>query len=236
HVFVEKPPCFSLSELQSLIKLQGQQHGMPGLQKRFSTINQLLESHRLKPTTYSCRYLTGAYPEGDAVFELFIHPVDNCIQLFGEIKDIQINTSAKNNVTSFLSVQHTNGVTGMVHLSTDHSWQCAVDELEINTNEAIFQASYPNKLVSIEKPSHFLNIPFEKIFQTPVVKKVYLDNTGFIPVANKNNIAMQGFSGEIAHFTNSVEKNKYSGKHSLQSLITTYEVLEKIKATLGHRQ
>jgi len=124
----------------------------------------------------------------------------------------------------------------MVHLSTDHSWQFPVDELEINTNEAVFQASYPNKLVSIEKPSRFLNIPLEKIFQTPAVTKVYLDNTGFIPVASKNNIVMQGFSGEIAHFTNSVEQNKYNEHHNLQSLVKTYEVLEKIKANTGNSQ
>ncbi|THU32939.1 Gfo/Idh/MocA family oxidoreductase [Niastella caeni] len=235
HVFVEKPPCFSLQELQNLIKLQGPQHGMPGLQKRFSPINKLLEPFRLKTTTYCYRYLTGAYPEGDAVFELFIHPVDNCIRLFGNIQNIQVNTSLKNNITCFLSIQHTNGITGMVHLSTDHSWQFPVDELEMNTPGAIFQASYPNKLISIEKSSRFLNIPLEKIFQTPVVKKVHLDNTGFIPVAGKNNLAMQGFSGEIAHFTNSVEQSKYSEQHSLQSLVTTYEVLEKIKTGIGNR-
>lgn len=233
HVFVEKPPCFSVQELHALIKLQGQQHCMPGLQKRFSQINQLLEPHRSKTTTYSCRYLTGAYPEGDAVLELFIHPVDNCIRLFGDVQSIQINTSLKNNITCFISVQHTNGITGIIHLSTDHSWQFPVDELEINTQAAVFQASYPNKLVSIEKPARFMNIPFEKIFPAPVVKKVHLDNTGFVPVAGKNNIAMQGFSGEITHFVNSVEQNKYTEQHSLQSLIATYEVLEKIKARLG---
>lgn len=233
HVFIEKPPCFSSQELHALIKLQGQQHAMPGLQKRFSQINQLLEPYRSKATTYSCRYLTGAYPEGDVLFELFIHPVDNCIRLFGDVQSIQINTSLKNNTTCFLTIQHTNGVTGMIHLSTDHSWQFPVDELEINTQAAVFQASYPNKLVSIEKASRFLNIPLEKIFPTPVVKKIHLDNTGFVPVAGKNNIAMQGFSGEIEHFVKSVEQNKYTPEHSLQSLITTYEVLEKIKAHLN---
>lgn len=236
HVFVEKPPCFSLQELHSLIKLQGQQHCMPGLQKRFSQINQLFEPYRSKATTYSCRYLTGAYPEGDAVLELFIHPVDNCIRLFGEAQSVQLNTSLKNNITCFISIQHKNGITGIIHLSTDHSWQFPVDELEINTQSAVFQASYPNKLISTEKAGRFLNIPLEKVFPTPVVKKVHLDNTGFIPAADKNNIAMQGFSGEIAHFINSVEQNKFTDQHSLQSLIGTYEVLDKIKAHLNSKQ
>lgn len=236
HVFVEKPPCASLQELQSLIKLQGQQYCMPGLQKRFSAINQLLEPHRLKTTTYNYRYLTGSYPEGDAVFELFIHPVDNCIQLFGEIESVSISTNLKTNITCFLSVQHKNGITGMIHLSTDHSWQFPVDELEINTHAAVFQAAYPNKLISLEKSHRLLNIPFEKIFQTPAVKKVHLDYTGFTPVASKNNIALQGFSGEIVHFIKSVEQNKFMERHSLHSLIPTYELLEKIKTHLGNKQ
>lgn len=225
HVFVEKPPCLSLEELKMLIQHQGALHCIPGLQKRFSTINRLLKPHLAKPVSYSYRYLTGAYPEGDPIFEIFIHPVDNVIQLFGEIKNIHIT---KYNATYFLSITHHTGSTGVLHLSTDHSWNQPVDELEINTHAAVFQATYPNKLVSIPKPARILNIPLEKVIKTPGNIRVHFDNTGFNPVAENNPVKTQGFLGEIAYFAGLVEGFEKDKRFDLRNLEPTYNLLSAL--------
>jgi virulence factor len=228
HVFVEKPPCLSMEELNVLLQHQGAQHCIPGLQKRFSTINRLLKPLLSKAVTYNYRYLTGAYPEGDFIFEIFIHPVDNLVHLFGGIKDIHIQAS-KNNLTYFLSITHTNGISGMLQISTDHTWAFPVDELEINTTSQIIQATYPNKLISIDKPARLLNIPLEKVFHTPGTVRVHFDNTGFIPVGDNNPVVTQGFLGELAYFAGLTEGSVKNKHFDLKDLAPTYAILEKIK-------
>lgn len=229
QVFVEKPPCFSLSNLEALIQLQGTNNCQTGLQKRFSTINALLRPHLPKAKTYSYRYLTGPYPEGDALFELFIHPVDNIIQLFGPIRTSSIHYAGKDNGTFFIHLIHENNVQGVLQASTDNSWQYAIDELEINTATHILNASYPFKLTGTQKPLRFFNLPLEKILKTPVQQKVYLDNNAFALTAANNTLSQQGFLGEIEHFVKMTEEGRLDEKHTLKSLLSTYELLEKMK-------
>lgn len=228
HVFVEKPPCLSMHELKTLLQNQGALHCIPGLQKRFCRVNRLLKPYLAKPVSYSYRYLTGAYPEGDFVFEIFMHPVDNLVQLFGEVTDIHVQPSASRQ-SFFLTVAHASGTTGMVQLSTEHSWSFPVDELEINTASQVFQASYPNKLISIQKSSRVLNIPLEKVFKSPGTIRVHFDNTGFIPVADNNPVVTQGFLGEIAYFAGLTEGTVRNKHYDLKDLLPTYTILEKIK-------
>ena len=87
-LFIEKPPCKDERELMFLtdtIKLYGSQHIVVGLQRRFAPATQILKK-RLKDDGkrhYHYRYLTGLYPEGDTLLDLFIHPLDYVIFLFG---------------------------------------------------------------------------------------------------------------------------------------------------------
>ena len=88
-LFIEKPPCRTLEELDTLIDLQ-RLHGLPvvmvGLQKRYAPAIQLLKKRLNKERliNYDLHYLTGAYPEGDALLDLYIHPLDLVSFLFGK--------------------------------------------------------------------------------------------------------------------------------------------------------
>ncbi|MDP4250200.1 MAG: Gfo/Idh/MocA family oxidoreductase, partial [Bacteroidota bacterium] len=59
HVFIEKPVCYSLKDLQNLISLQQNSICIPGLQKRFCKINQLLKKKSSDTSSYHYRYLSG---------------------------------------------------------------------------------------------------------------------------------------------------------------------------------
>ena len=234
QVFVEKPPCYSLAELRTLIQHQQGVHCQTGLQRRFSTINQLLKPFLPKAKTYSYRYLTGAYPEGNPLFDLYIHPIDNILQLFGTVKDCSIHYTGKESATFFIRFTHTNHIQGMLQLSTDFSWQYAVDEMEINTTSGILQAHYPYRLTGIQKPVRFLNLPLEKILKTPMQQKIYLDTNAFGLTAANNSLALQGFVGELEHFVKVTEQDIGDEQHQLQSLLGTYEMLEKMKQAMSH--
>jgi virulence factor len=230
HVFVEKPLCYSVKDLQELISLQQKSICVPGLQKRFCRINQLLKKKKLSDTTsYQYRYLCGPYPEGDPVIELFIHPIDNVIQLFGNavIRNI-LKVQKHGNLTIFIMLGHVSGVAGCIELSTDYSWSSPVDYLEINRQNEIIKASYPYHLTGLSKPKAVLGLPVEKVIKQPAIQKTYLDNTGFAPIAENNSLILQGFFGEIEHFVRSVEEDRLNDEHKLTGLLNTYEILEAI--------
>ena len=80
-LFIEKPPCQTLAELDVLINLQHLYASpvvMVGLQKHYAPSIQLLRK-RLRHErliSYDLHYLTGSYPEGNALLDLYIHPLD----------------------------------------------------------------------------------------------------------------------------------------------------------------
>jgi virulence factor len=228
-VFVEKPPCYSLQELTKLIAHPRSQYCMAGLQKRFSTVNELLQPYCASAIDYSYRYFTGPYPEGDAAVELFIHPIDNLIWLFGDVENVHIQPSLKNDQGRIISIAHKNKVTGVMHLSTDHSWKTPVDEMMVNTQSAVLDAAYPNLLTATKKSPVFFNIPIEKISKRPVTKQILLDNNNFVPTVPNNTIAAQGFLGEIEFFLKMTESNELQARHHLQSLVPVYSIIERFK-------
>ena len=130
-LFIEKPPCENERELKSLtdtVKLYGSQHIVVGLQRRFAPATQILQKQlRIGGERhYHYRYLTGLYPEGDAMLDLFIHPLDYVTFLFGKarVKAAEEMCSKDGAQTLFIVLEH-QGITGMLELSTDYSWQDA---------------------------------------------------------------------------------------------------------------
>ena len=96
-LFIEKPPCQSLQELDALIdkqRLYGSPIAMVGLQKRYAPAVQILQKHLRKEhlISYDLHYLTGNYPEGDAPLDLYIHPLDLVTHLFGKPSSALLNS------------------------------------------------------------------------------------------------------------------------------------------------
>jgi virulence factor len=231
HVFIEKPVCNNSRELSELVGMQKSSICVPGLQKRFGLINQLLNQFKLqkRTLTYSYRYCTGNYPEGNPVHELFIHPVDNIIQLFGRPRTFTIQSTKKNSgVTYQLLIIHDSGINGMVELSTNYSWKEAVDEMVINLDNETLNVSYPNELTGTGKQSNIAGIPLEKISQGPLIRKIYFDNKQFSSMLETNNLSIQGFYPELKHFVSLVERNRNDNYGKLETLLATYDLLDKL--------
>ena len=87
-LFIEKPPCINSSELNELIDLEKSSKGivLAGVQKRYSPYYKTLKNNIKGAKYYSYKYQTGNYPEGDEILDLFIHPIDVAIYLFGAAK------------------------------------------------------------------------------------------------------------------------------------------------------
>lgn len=224
HVFVEKPPCATENELDELISLSKQQTSLVGFQKRYSAIAEILKKVK-GVTSYQYQYHTGGYPEGNAILDLFIHPIDLCIYLFGAINKHHI--IEKNN-TIFIQAEHQNGIVGQLSLSTAYSWSNPKETIEVNTQKGFYISENSNRLTLVEKSSSVLGIPLEKIARQPVVKKELLNSNGFIPLAEHNSLTTQGYYGEIKAFVDAVEKNQVKTPSDFQSLKNTFSFIDQL--------
>ncbi len=230
HVYAEKPLAYSIKELNELISISKGLICQAGLQRRFAPALKILKQHCQNTISYNYRFCVGAYPEGDSIYEIFIHPVDNVIQLFGnaELENISM-VSSGSSTTYFLILNH-NGVRGCIELSTGYSWQQSIDEMIVNTTDKIFTVIYPGHVSSVTKPATFFKLPMEKIFRQPLHQQIYLDNSGFLPVPETNSLQLMGFYPALLNFTNAVEKSQITLLEQPESLLPAYGILEKIKS------
>ena len=234
-VFVEKPPCSNMKELEELSSLvkASKKHCLVGLQKRYSSIYSILKKKLKNVNTYYFKFLTGAYPEGDEILDLFIHPLDVIGFLFGQTESRLIKIIRNgNNLTVFLIISHKDGTTGNVELSTNYTWNNAKEDLSVNTTEGIYISDGSFLLKYIAKSPSLIGIPLEKVFSLKQKEEILFKNTGFVPTGKFNQVYTQGYYGEIKTFTDLVEGRKVKNLTSPDSIKTTYELIEEIKQKL----
>ena len=234
-LFIEKPPCENERELRTLtdmIKLYGAKPIIVGLQRRFAPATQILKK-RLKGETirhYHYRYLTGLCPEGDILFDLFIHPLDYVTFLFGEakLKSLDVIRSRDGGQTLFLVLEHQE-ITGMLELSTDYSWQDAQEQLSISTDKGLYVLEKMEQLDFTPRRSAVLGIPLEKVFPNNVATICLYGRNNFVPTMANNQIVSQGFFSEIKTFADRVE-NHHEGNHALglESVSHVYSLMTEI--------
>lgn len=239
-LFIEKPPCENGRELESLVdtvNLYGSKHIVVGLQRRFAPATQILQKRLRKENKhhYHYRYLTGLYPEGDTLLDLFIHPLDYATFLFGEakIKKADAISCRDGGQTLFLILEHRD-ITGMLELSTDYSWQDAQEQLSISTDKGQYILDRMERLDFSPRRSAVLGIPLEKVFPNNIATVCLYGRNNFVPTIGNNQIVSQGFFSEIKTFTDMVENRmEASRRFGLDSIKATYSLLSEIKANIS---
>lgn len=241
-LFIEKPPCEDKRELKTLtdtVKLYGSQHIVVGLQRRFAPATQILKK-QLKgdgKRHYHYHYLTGLYPEGDTLLDLFIHPLDYVTFLFGEakIKSLDVIRSRDGGQTLFLILEHQD-IVGMLELSTDYSWQEAQEQLNISTDKGLYVLNKMEQLDFTPRRSTVLGIPLEKVFPNNITTICLYGRNNFVPTIGNNQIVSQGFFSEIKTFANMVE-NMYDTNHDLglESVRHVYSLITEIRNNISKK-
>lgn len=230
-LFIEKPPCQSVAQLHELVEQQlafGSSVVMVGLQQRYAPAVQLLKRQIRDghPLNYDIHYLTGAYPEGDSLLDLFIHPLDLVVWLFGRC-DIQSCVEIDGD-TYVLMLKHKN-VVGTVELSTCHSWHNAHQSLTIRTPKGSYYLNQTDELSFVPKPLSIMGLPFEKLGRFRQVIEQLYRHDGFSPILQNNNVYTQGYYQEIETFVDAVEGRASRNLTDLQSVEPTYQLLEAFR-------
>lgn len=232
-LFVEKPICYTseeLSELYGVAKRHGVKVAMVGMQKRYSPATRLL-NERLKDNeliSYNYRYTTGLYPEGDALVELFIHPLDYVTYLFGKAKIIGNRCIKTDNggITYLIILQHEK-ITGVLELSSAYTWINAQETLLINTKKGSYSLNQMEELTFQAKPGIFCGIPVEKVLSDNKTEAHFYERNNFIPSLVNNQIYSQGYYSEIKAFLDANERNEKS-KSSISDLFQTYSLIGEL--------
>lgn len=120
---------------------------------------------------YNLKYLTGAYPEGDALLDLFIHPLDCMTYLFGEA---QVKYAESAGCHTLMLILEHRCATGMLELSTGYSWNDAKEHWTINTVRGIYEMDQFDSLTFQPKPQIIMGIPMEKCFRAERLPSVCL--------------------------------------------------------------
>ena len=230
-LFMEKPPCQTLQELDALIdkqRLYGSPVAMVGMQKRYAPAVQILQKRLSKEhlISYDLHFLTGNYPEGNALLDLFIHPLDLVTYLFGKPEIITCQQVAPASYILMLSHPH---IVGTLELSTAYTWTSAEESLKVCTSKGIYRLSQMELLTFETKHSSILGIPYEKIHtHNRTVEYLYARNN-FTPIFPNNQIYSQGYYSEIQSFITSIEHGHSSILTDIASIKPTYEILTRIK-------
>ena len=229
-LFIEKPPCQTLEELDTLIDLR-RLHGIPvvmvGLQKRYAPAIRLLKERLGKEhlVSYALHYLTGAYPEGNALLDLYIHPLDLVCHLFGQPEILACRQVARDSYLLMLRHPH---LVGTLELSTAYTWTAAQESLKVCTSKGIYRLSQMEELTFESVPSTILGIPIEKVHKHNRHIEYLYSRNNFNPILPDNQIYSQGYYGEIQSFTTSVESGHSTVLADITTLKPTYELLMNI--------
>ena len=232
-LFIEKPLCQTLEELDTLIALQQEnvsQVAIVGLQKRYAPAIQLLKKRLMKERliSYDLHYLTGAYPEGDALPDIYIHPLDLVCYLFGKPAIIAVRQVAKDSYILMLQHPH---IIGTLELSTAYSWNAAEESLKVCAHSGVYHLSQMESLTFTPKSSTLLGIPIEKLrTMKSTVENLYQRNN-FTPILANNQVYTQGFYNEIEAFISQVEHGKHEITPDFMSVRGTFELLQALQST-----
>lgn len=234
HLFIEKPPCQTLGELEDLVALSHSVETTVSVQKRYATAYTRLKKELRKDGTYRMKYATGDYPEGEVLTDLFIHALDLLIFLFGPPKQNQIEVQRMGGKLSILLMtQHQSGFVGQAELSTAYSWNHPTEHLSVNQSNAHFEVHNMRSLRKVEHPSSIAGLPMEKIFNTSPKESYLYRNTGFVPLAEFNSLMEQGYAGVIQAFAEAANDGKSEQNvSSLRAMLPVYRWMEEIRRKL----
>ncbi|MDE5561175.1 MAG: Gfo/Idh/MocA family oxidoreductase [Bacteroidaceae bacterium] len=229
-LFVEKPPCRTLEQLDNMIRVDRRQTVMTGMQKRYSPLTQTLKEHlsKTEAISYTLSYHTGAYPEGDSFTDLFIHPVDLASYLFGDAKVRATRWTDGKGTTTVQSLLSHREVNGVIEMSTAYSWAHPEESLRVNTMSGEYRLEQMERLLHYPHPRKIAGIPVEKLGLFTASEQMLMGRNNFTPLIMNNQLYTQGFFSEIKAFADMVE---HSGKNlsPLSSMRNTYGMLELMK-------
>lgn len=228
HVFVEKPLCYNQSDLKKLYSTANDKKLILqiGLQRRFSPSYRYLKKKLSNPTSYSFKYCTGAFPEGDEIYDLFIHHFHILTWLFGEVTDT--TSHYINHHSIIIQCIHQGTISGQITLTTQTSWNRASEEISVFDKRGQYKLIYPTQLKFSPTTQKIAGIPFEKIHSKKETEYILYYANPCIPQMKNNSLSSTGFLHEISHFA-SAKYDENEQENNFKIMLWTYNWINQVK-------
>jgi len=169
--------------------------------------------------------LTGTYPEGDVLLDLYIHPIDLATWLFGQAEIVSYLEIDEHSYILMLRHQH---IVGTIELSTCHCWQDARQSLTVHTRSGSYHLAQCEELSFVSKQSVIAGVPIEKLLSHRQSVEYLYRHDSFSPTIANNSVYTQGFFQEFSSFVNAVEGKKANVLTDLQSVEPTLILIDEI--------
>ncbi|HVI47154.1 MAG TPA: Gfo/Idh/MocA family oxidoreductase [Chitinophaga sp.] len=231
YVFVEKPAVTDYAGLETLLSHPLADRCMIAFNKRFNPLNRELEKEISRSYSYHAKYLTGPYPEGDAVMELFCHPVDNVLQFFGPPKDYCLQHKKVNGGISIQLMMQHEQANGTLELSTCYSWNMFKDQLHCINQRRSIEIDYPGSFLVSPLGYRVGGIPMEKLFRKQ--RPVFMQQPAAVPVATNNSIWQHGYLQEVTYFVETVNRGGLPEQATPATLQTSFALLDSIRRSIS---
>jgi virulence factor len=200
------------------------------VQRRHAPAVAVLRKRMRKPQHYTLRYLAGAYPEGDVLTELFVHPLDMAVFLFGEVNALQkMRIPGQGGETLLVQVEHASGVKGQLELSTLHEWSRSEEVLTVNTANGLWTLENLSRLTWEPYGARPLGIPLEKVLSRPSVTETHFEASRFLPQMAHQPLVVHGFYDELRSFADAVEGRQATLHQALHEMRGVYGWIGKLK-------
>ena len=232
NCWVEKPVAKNSAELLILIELQVRHNVtvVAGHQKRCAPCYQKLQGRMGKPQTYMLSYLTGVYPEGDALSDIFIHPLDLAVFLFGPVTKLQAEAKGeKGQQAIFAILKHENGVLGNLELSSASDWRNSKETLKVDCDNGKYESENFRSLRFSRRGKKLMGIPLEKILDSAIEEKILFSASGFLPEFNHNEIFLGGYYGSLLDFAVAVSSGDKSIQPQPKDLLPTFKLMDQLR-------
>ena len=174
---------------------------------------------------YDLHYLTGAYPEGNALLDLYIHPLDLATWLFGKA---EIVSYLEIDEHSYILMLRHQDIVGTIELSTCHFWQDARQSLTVHTHSGCYHLAQCEELSFAPKQAVIAGVPIDKLLPRRQSVEYLYSHDNFSPILANNSIYTQGFFQEVSTFINAVEGKKANVLTDLQSVEPTLKLIDEI--------
>ena len=147
---------------------QGEDPDKPNLQKKPGERLRVGDGNREALATDRDARTSGM---GNALLDLYIHPLDLVCHLFGKPKIIAIQQVAKDSYLLMLQHPH---IIGTLELSTSYTWTSAEETLKVCTRSGVYTLSQMEDLAFSPTSPAVFGIPMEKLRPRHETKECHL--------------------------------------------------------------
>jgi predicted dehydrogenase len=244
HVWMEKPPAYSASEVEEMLKVskETRRHALVAYKRyffpAFVKAKEIVESEEFgRPTSAGCRYglSLSEWKNGGRDLRGFMdicHPMSGLRYLMGGVKSLCFEEERKTGAVA-VTLKYRSGAVGSLHLAAGASGMASKERFEVVGEGASLVIDNGNKLFYYRpgRPGPYGRTP---AFAGPNdTAPLFWEPESSLGQLYNKNIFLQGFVQEMKYFLDCVIEGKAPGRSNLEDALELTRIFEAFNNPSG---